>query len=332
MMQRNSDKAGHGKNTLGLKRPLRYAAFGVALMTMATPQSWAWGREGHRLTALVAEHYLTPAAREEIAELLSADSNGKETLADIAPWADEYRLQHPETGPWHYVDIPKSAATFDRDRDCPASASDPKAPWRDCVTDRIMYFEGRLGDTSLSLKERAIALKFIVHFIGDIHQPFHAMGDDRGGNGISVAFLGSSQCGSYKCNLHGVWDDSMIEEQGLSEKKYTEKLIQEIADHHWERIGGGSPVAWANASHHYAVEAYAPNGALLTHEYVNEKSQIVDAELAVGGLRLAHVLNRILGTPDTPPDAQPGRTVLPKPAAEVPAAPAHPGATEAPKN
>ena len=320
MMQRINETAGHVKQSPWMKRPLRLAMLGVALLTTAAPQCWAWGREGHRLTALVADHYLNPEARAQIAELLAADSRSKETLADVAPWADEYRVDHPETGAWHYVDIPKSAATFDRNRDCPASATDPKSPWRDCVTDRILYFEGRLGDTALSLKERAIALKFLVHFIGDVHQPFHAMGDDRGGNNISVAFLGSPQCGPYKCNLHGVWDDSMIEERGLSEKKYTDALIQQIADNHWERMDGGSPVAWANISHHYAVEAYAPNGALLTHDYVAEESKIVDAELALGGLRLAHVLNRILGTPETPaPDAQPGRTALPKPAPETPA-------------
>lgn len=278
--------------------------FGVCvcalLLCTATPRCWAWGREGHRLTALVAEQYLTPEAKAQIAQLLRADSHSSETLDDIAPWADDYRVDHPETGAWHYVDIPKSAASFDRNRDCPVSTSDPKSPWRDCVTDRILYFEGRLGDTSLSLEQRAIALKFVVHFIGDIHQPFHALGDERGGNNISVYFMGSNQCGSYKCNLHGVWDDSIIDEQGLSEKKYTDRLLQEIKQNNWEKLSGGEPTSWANVSHHYAVEAMVPNGALLTHEYVAEESKIVDAQLALGGLRLAHVLNRILAAPDVP--------------------------------
>ncbi len=295
--------------TLQRKHPARWMrnlAAGLVLLAVAAPQSWAWGREGHRLTALVAEHYLTPQAKAQAAELLKGES-----LADVAPWADEYRSDHPETGAWHYVDIPASAAEYDRNRDCPVSTSDPKSPWRDCVTDRILYFEGRLGDTSLPPAERAVALKFLVHLIGDIHQPFHAMGDDRGGNNISVDFLGLSTCGSYKCNLHGIWDDSMIEEQGLSEKKYTERLLQEIADNHWERLSGGSPAAWANISHRYAVNALAPNGALITHQYVNEESKVVDSELALGGLRLARVLNRILA-PDSP---EPGRTpmVTPKP-------------------
>jgi len=303
-------KIGHLGCPPQLKRVSRDVGVALLLLIAAAPQSWAWGREGHRLTALVAEQYLTPETQAQIAELLH-----KETIADIASWADAYRMDHPETAKWHFVDIPKSAEKFDRDRDCPLSEKDPKSPWRDCVTDRILYFEGRLGDTSLPPSERAMALKFLVHLIGDIHQPFHALGDDRGGNDIHVQFLGSRQCGRYDCNLHGVWDESIIEEQGLSEKKYTERLLQEIKDNHWERMSGGQPTLWANVSHHYAVDAYAPDGALLTHEYVDAESKVVDAELALGGLRLAHVLNRILGASATP-ESQPGRTALPKPASD----------------
>ena len=288
---------------------VRGTVAGALLLCVMAPQCWAWGREGHRLTALVAEQYLTPETKAQIVELLH-----NETLADVAPWADSYRAEHPETAKWHYVDIPKDAK-FDRSRDCPVSETDPKSPWRDCVTDRILYFEGRLGDASLSPSERAIALKFVVHFIGDVHQPFHAFADERGGNGINVTFLGSSICGTFKCNLHSVWDDSIIEDQRLSEKKYTDKLLQEIKDNNWERMAGGEPTTWANISHHYAVDAVAPNGAFITREYVAEESKIVDAQLALGGLRLARVLNRILGTPPAPavPEQQPGRTSLPKP-------------------
>jgi hypothetical protein len=292
-----------------LSKSKRWTAALTLLLLLSSSPGWAWGRAGHRLTALVAEQFLTPATKAQVAELLRADSSSKETLADVAPWADDYRVNHPETGPWHYVDIPRSAEKFNRDRDCPLSATDPKSPWRDCVTDRILYFEGRLGDTSLSPQERAIALKFLVHLIGDVHQPLHAIGDDRGGNNITVHFLGSDQCGNYKCNLHGVWDEAMIDHRGLSEKKYTDLLLQEIQDNHWERLSGGQPTAWADSSHHYAVQAYAPNGALLDHAYVDEETKIVDAELALGGLRLARVLNRILGTPDI----DPARTPLPKP-------------------
>jgi hypothetical protein len=112
-----------------------------------------------------------------------------------------------------------------------------------------------------------------------------------------------------------VWDDGIIEDQGLSEKKYLARLVREIDDNHWERLAGGAPSAWADVSHHYAVEAELPSGGLITHAYVVEEAKIVDAQLALGGLRLARVLNRILGTQDNP---QPERPLLPK-ATTVPA-------------
>ena len=293
-------------------RKIRCTLVFALVCAAATPASWAWGREGHRLTALVAEQYLTPETKAQIAELL-----GRQSIADVASWADDYRADHAASAPWHFVDIPRDAAKFDRDRDCPVSSTDPSSPWRDCVTDRILYFEGRLGDETLSREQRAEALKFVVHLIGDVHQPFHAIGDDRGGNQISVRFLGSPQCDGSKCNLHGIWDSSILEHEGLSEKKFVEHLDEEIAAHHWEKMTGGDPVAWANVSHHYAVEAYAPNGALITREYATDESKVIDAQLALGGLRLARVLNRILGTA-VATDAQPRKQL---PTQAQPAAP-----------
>ena len=277
------------------------------MYSSAVPECRAWGREGHRLTALVAQQYLTEQTRAAIAELLH-----KEALVDVAPWADDERNAHPETGRWHYVDIPESSQSIDRGRDCPVSQVDPQSPWRDCVTDRILYFEGILGDPSVSPKERVVALKFLVHLIGDVHQPFHAIGDDRGGNNIRVYFLGSNICGWSPCTLHGIWDDSIIEEQGLSENNYLQRILQEIQDNHWERLSGGEPTTWANVSHRYAAESEVPNGALITREYVDASAKIVDAQLALGGLRLARVLNRIL-TPDNQSGANSPRALLPKP-------------------
>ncbi|MFC6646799.1 S1/P1 nuclease [Granulicella cerasi] len=279
-------------NRSTLRRFARSAAVVTLMFALSTEPTWAWGRDGHRITALVAEAYLTPSTKAAIAALLKG-----QRISDIASWPDEIRSNRPETGPWHFVDIPRSADKFDRDRDCPLDPKNPKSPWRDCVTDRINFFEGQLGDDTLSADQRADALKFLVHFMGDIHQPMHAIGDDRGGNGIRVAFLGSNQCGNYKCNLHGVWDESILEHRGLSNEKYTSLLLKEIKENNWERMSGGEPTTWANVSHHYAALAYAPNGALLDSKYVAEETKVIDAELALGGLRLARVLNRILGNP-----------------------------------
>ena len=90
-------------STISSKIIMRGVVAGALLLCIGVQLSWAWGREGHRLTALVAEQYLTPEAKSQVALLL-----GKETLADVAPWADSYREEHPETGKWHFVDIPRS--------------------------------------------------------------------------------------------------------------------------------------------------------------------------------------------------------------------------------
>jgi nuclease S1 len=154
------------------------------------------------------------------------------------------------------------------------------------VTDRILFFEERLQD-SLSREEHTIALKFVVHFIGDLHQPFHAFADARGGNGIAGTFLGSGTCGKYSCNLHGVWDTSLIEEQGLTEAQYRDRLLDEISQHHWDREANGDPVSWANRSHAFAVKALVATGPSINEEYVGQEAPVVDQQLALAGLRFA---------------------------------------------
>ncbi len=273
---------------------LRSLATAAMLLCISTQPTWAWGRAGHRLVALVADSYLTPETRAAVEELL-----GKDSMADVASWADQYRQQHPETGPWHFADTPKSETAYVRDRDCPVAKDG--GPTRDCVVDRIVYFEMRLGDKSLSHDQRAEALKYLIHFIGDIHQPLHMIQDARGGNDIAVNFMGSPVCGNYKCNLHGVWDEELLDHHDMKEKQYVAFLLDDIKQHNWEKLAGGSPFAWANASHQYAVNAFAPNGALITKEYYTEEIQVVDSQLALGGLRLARVLNTILSHQPVPP-------------------------------
>ena len=104
--------------------------------------------------------------------------------------------------------------------------------------------------------------------------------------GLSVEEFRSRHEAGFWEGIHpmvGVWDDMIIDEQGLSEMKYTDRLLKEIKDNNWERLAGGEPTAWANISHQYAVDALVPNGALITQEYVTEESKIVDAQLALGG-------------------------------------------------
>jgi S1/P1 Nuclease len=268
----------------------------ILLCCSLVPRCHAWGHEGHRLTALIAQDYLTSLAEENVHYLL-----GKETLSDVASWADEYREDHRETAGWHYVDIPGAQNAYDRVRDCPLPAADPGSRWRDCVVDRILYFEDQLKDPSSDRRQRALALKFLVHLIGDIHQPFHAIDDARGGNNVHVMFFGTTQCGARSfCNLRSVWDDGLLEHRGLSEKKYLALLRSELHENDWEKQPEGDPISLANASHHYAQDAFVPNGAFISSKYYDVEIKIVDQQLVLGGLHLAEVLNGIFSGPPVP--------------------------------
>jgi hypothetical protein len=258
----------------------------------------AWSPQGHRLVAMVAANHLTPAARQNVSALL-----GSETLADVAVWADEYLLGNNQTSFWHYVNIPLDARAYDRDRDCPrqpgVSAGGRGDRWRDCVVDRILYSQERLADTSLDRADRAIALKFLVHLIGDLHQPFHALGVERGGNGIPVSVFGSPSCSyddgtSYACNLHGVWDTALIAHRKRSDQQYVTELERLIKERGLDAQLSGSPAEWAMESHALAKIGLLPANGAADETYYQSQIAAIDDRLALGGLRLAAWLNRSL--------------------------------------
>ena len=271
----------------------------LAWITAATVE--AWSPQGHRLVALIATKHLTPVARQGVSRLL-----GSASLADVAVWADQYLEGNNQTSFWHYVNIPVDATKYDRDRDCPTqpgiAAGARGDRWRDCVVDRILYNQERLANPSLDRSDRAIALKFLVHFIGDLHQPFHALGVERGGNGIPVSVFGSPTCSyeggaSYPCNLHGVWDTALIAHRGLSDQRYVAELERQIKQRGWRAADIGSPILWAMESHALAKAALLPPQGVVDDAYFRAQIVVVEERLALGGLRLAAWLNRSLAVP-----------------------------------
>jgi hypothetical protein len=277
-------------------RILSTTAVLVLLLTAAwsTPVL-AWGAQGHRLVALIAAARLTPIAKQNVAWLL-----GPETLADVSSWADRYLEGNYQTFFWHFVNIPANATSYDRDRDCPrqpsVAAGARADKWRDCAVDRILYNKERLGDATLDRADRAIALKFLVHFVGDLHQPFHASGVAHGGNDIPVSVFGSETCGLNPCNLHGVWDGALIAHRGLDDARYVSALDVLIREKGWERGTAGGPGAWAMQSHAVANAGLLPPHRAVDEAYYRAHIPAVDERLALGGLRLAALLNEILIT------------------------------------
>jgi len=272
---------------------MRLCAAVFLTLTLASLPAVAWGPEGHRIVAQIASKRLTPTARLRVIQIL-----GNDDLAAISVWADDVRSERPETFAWHFVDIPMKAPAFSEARDCyhpdekvPASLKDH----HNCVVDRIEIFEQTLADPKAQRKERNEALKFLVHFVADVHQPMHAIGEARGGNEIHVVEFGSTQCGKYTCNLHYAWDSGLIEHAGLSETQYVSKIEQIIAAQKMTADWLGAPAGWANQSFRVAKKVWLNDGAAVDEQYYKTNIDIVNYRLEMAGLRLAAFLNQALG-------------------------------------
>ena len=137
-----------------------------------------------------------------------------------------------------------------------------------------------------------------------------------------MTILGSSCGAGGTCNLHEVWDTELVEGRGLSEKKHLALLLQDIQQGHWQTFAGGDPVSWTNQSHRLGQGALVRTDVVLPRAYLDEEGKVADEELALGGLRLARVLNMILGQPpgaNADPATPSGAGRAPLPARNAPA-------------
>jgi hypothetical protein len=273
----------------------------LAAAALLAPPLYAWGPQGHRLVAMLAANYLTPVARENVAWLL-----GDSTLAEVSTWADEHVADNRQTFSWHFVNIPPFARSYERDRDCPLQPGVARGAaadtWRDCIVDRILYSQERLADKTLDHADRALALKFLVHFIADLHQPFHALGLERGGEGVPVIVFGRTECSANgdpypSCNLHRVWDVKLIARRNLSDLQYLTVLHQMIRQRSMESMRVGTPDEWAMESQALARHALLPAFGKVDDAYYRTQIDVVDERLASAGVRLAAFMNRALTTP-----------------------------------
>ena len=270
------------------------------LLAVPSTRVKAWGPSGHRIVAMVATKHLSEPARRKVEAIL-----GEETLADVANWADDVREERPNTAQWHFVNLPhNNNAVFSRSRDC--RAADDGGPG--CVVTAIEKFVAVLRDSNASAEDRAEALKFIVHFVGDLHQPLHvSFADDRGGNNIKVKFFGRES------RLHRVWDSGIIGRAGLTDIDFADELESELEE--WNasefgvtgttqaqkvaRIQAGTLDDWTKQSFRLAVtnayDSVPRNGsARLGQRYYEDNWQVVDIQLIRAGLRLARILDEAL--------------------------------------
>jgi hypothetical protein len=257
----------------------------LTVLFAITPLSEAasWGASGHAIIAEIAQRRLHPQAVRKIRELLGGDVS----LASVASWADELALLRPNTANWHFVNIPYDAVSYDPARDC------KDTPRGDCVINAIARARSLLSDRMVSRRQRAEALMFLIHFVGDVHQPLHAADrHDAGGSQVGVTFF------DRPMSLHAVWDFGIIEKRTFDWGEYVRYL-----DQCWLRgkdinaLQRGSPVDWALEAHRAAVDvAYVlPEDLNLSLAYYQRSLPIVDRQLALAGIRLAHVLNEAFG-------------------------------------
>jgi nuclease S1 len=269
-----------------------------SLLASSQPLS-AWGQEGHSIIAEIAARHLSATATDQIAALLGPNVS----LASVASWADDIRDERPETYNWHFVDIPLNANDYDPKRDCADSGRG------DCAIAEIERTRKTLLDKTAPLRDRLEALMYLVHFVGDIHQPLHTVGDYRGANDYPVKFfVDPLKRIKQDTNLHAVWDGNLIRVTVWDWGAYVRRLEEQwFPGRDIGTLAAGTTLDWLLEAHTAArdVAFKAPMNADLGQDYLNLALPTVDHQLAAAGVRLARILNEIfVATPkDCPPRA-----------------------------
>jgi hypothetical protein len=242
---------------------------GVAGALLLSTTAYAWGSEGHQVIARLSQAQLSPAARKEVDRLLALEPGA--TLASVSTWPDEHR--NPATAPWHYVNFPRDTCSYDAERDCPDGR---------CVIGAINR-QTEILASGASDEQRLTALKYVVHFVGDVHQPLHAgYGDDRGGNSYQLqAFMRGS-------NLHALWDFGLIENLHEDVDALTARLAKVPA----ETVGFDAAGIAEESCHIVGGAGFYP-GRKIDAAYIEKFTPVLEQRLALAGARLAALLNRI---------------------------------------
>jgi len=232
-----------------------------------------WSKTGHRVVGEVAEQHLTKKAKRAINDLLEGES-----LAAVANFADEIKSDraYRKFSAWHYVNIP-FGKTYDEIE---------KNEYGDLVQGVKTCLE-IIKDKNSSKEDKAFYLKFLVHLIGDLHQPMHVgRAEDKGGNDIQLQWFGNGT------NLHRVWDSNLIDENGMS---FTELAVEypKMSKQKIKFLQKGSLLDWVEESHLLAEKVYASVevGEKLSYRYSYDWWHTVEDQLQKGGVRLAAVLN-----------------------------------------
>jgi hypothetical protein len=244
------------------------------LLTLSL-MAFGWGATGHRATGKVAEKYLSRKARAAVDRIL-----GGQSLAISSTWMDDIRSDstYNYTSDWHWATI-QDGETYDQ------SQKNPKGD----IIETIERLIKELKSHTLSEKDEAEKLKFLIHLIGDIHQPLHVGGgNDRGGNDVKVTWFRNDS------NLHRVWDSEMIDDSKLSYTELAESAgpIADADVKAWQKAGVRE---WAKESMDLRKQVYDYGNGKLGYAYSYKNFSTVRHRIAQAGVRLAGILNDIYG-------------------------------------
>ena len=252
--------------------------FLLASALLVAQYTFSWGVTGHRVIGEIAQDHLTKKAKKELHKII-----GKETLAWWSNWPDFIKSDSTwnHASPWHYVDLP---GHMEREKFIEELKN---LPGKNLYT-QIPAMLVELKDKSLPVEKRRVALYFLIHLIGDLHQPLHVGRDeDAGGNKIVVYWF------DKKTNLHTLWDSMLIEFQQYSYTEYA-KLLNIADENRVKAWQSGSLEEWFYESHVVSDSIYdaTPNESKLSYKYNYQFQKIVEEQLLKGGVRLAALLNQ----------------------------------------
>ena len=313
----------------------------LALGLVGSPDpASAWGPEGHTVVGDVAAHYLTARAQKQIHSILQGKRLGD---YEISSWPDEirgseeYEQLYPDNGKWHFVDFD----TFKRYND--DFELKPPADGQD-VVDQIVRWQKDLGAKNSTPAQKLDALRFLVHFTADLHQPMHCAFrcGDMGGNMIPVNSFkgrkysfGPNTPMDYPPSVHSVWDESMVLELmgGRSRTAFAKFLEEGLSPEQIQWWSQGKPLDWATDSYwrarkqvyrwtngeHLPYTWSRPGMDLTSENYIDSRLPVAQEQLQKAGVRLALLLNEALDPKYVPP---PKPEPKPEPKAEPAPAPA----------
>jgi hypothetical protein len=262
----------------------------------------AWGKTGHRVVAAIADTQLSGLARAHVREILGQG----ESLDEAANWPDEMRSDPAQfwqktSTPWHYVTV--NGITYDH------------APSEGDALEALNHFKRALQDPKANLADKQLALRFVIHIVGDLHQPLH-VGKccDRGGNDVKVTWFGKPT------NLHAVWDSALVDDEQLSFSELAAKLERHISDKQLIAWWDINPRDWISESAEYRDSLYPTAADMpkpkkgeklkkgqpvlpdLSYSYVYRLTPLMEQRLSQAGVRLAAYLNWVFAEPQALPE------------------------------